>query len=140
VRFDKRDAAAAEEATRSGAAVVGGAYAGGGGNAVQTALPAGDDVHASFEASLPGWVLESAQTRCWYALKERHPILSAWFVYDEAAPRVVRSGLVYVNAMWVMALKALLFYLTFPPTLLAACAEHKVSRPYLRLSNSTLPH
>ena len=94
-------------------------------------------VHAAFEASLPRWVSESARVRCWYAIKERHPILSFWCVYDAGAPRATRSVVMYVEAVWMMALQALAFSLCFPPTLLAACTEYtiecdctKLSRPF----------
>ena len=56
-------------------------------------------VHAAFEASLPRWVSENARVWFGYALKERHPILSFWFVYDAGAPRATRSVVMYVEAV-----------------------------------------
>ena len=37
----------------------------------------------------------------------------------------MRSLVIYIETVWLMALQALLFYLNFPPALLAACAAYK---------------
>jgi hypothetical protein len=147
VRFDKRDAAAANEAAFDGGGVALGGGGDAGGAVGRAAIPVGgvgaaracgrgprggdmvEYLHVSFAVSLPGWVLETARVRLWGALKARHPILSVWFVYDEGAPRAMRSLVIYIETVWLMALQALAFYLNFPPTLLAACAAYKVCPP-----------
>jgi hypothetical protein len=52
-------------------------------------------------------------------------------VYDKGAPRAMRSLVIYIDVVWLMALQALLFHLNFPPALLEACASYTVC-PHLK--------
>ena len=73
------------------------------------------------ESSMPDWVAEESGLSLWLShVTEEHEWLSIWFVYDEVAPRPIRSIMLYTETVWMMAAEALAYTLAYPDL---GCAE-----------------